>query len=182
MPPELADELKKLRDKMETLEANNKSLVLQLERVREDFDEFSKQEGPKGDMGPQGLLGLSGASGKEGRKGKDGTTGIKGADGVAGKDGRDGRDVNMVAIKIGVRLSVMEWLREAGFTVIFEAGDDESEVERQVEVKLNGGELRIPPMILRIRNVNREGNQIGEPLFDSAPLGSPLKLKFKPPK
>ena len=163
---------------METLEANNKSLVLQLERVREDFDEFSKQKGPKGDKGPQGTQGLVGRAGEKGSNGKDGTIGIKGADGIAGKDGRDGRDVDIEAIK----LSVKEWLDSAGFMVIFEAGDDESEVERQVEVKLNGGELRIPPMILRVRNVNREGNQVGNPLFDTAPLGFPLKLRFKPPK
>ena len=160
---------------METLEANNKSLVLQLERVREDFDEFSKQKGPKGDTGSQGSQGLVGRTGKEGPKGEDGTAGT---DGVVGKDGRDGRDVDIEAIK----LSVKEWLDSAGFMVIFEAGDDESEVERQVEVKLNGGELRIPPMVLRVRNVNREGNQVGNPLFDTAPLGFPLKLKFKPPK
>lgn len=168
---------------METLEANNKSLVLQLERIREDFDGISKQEGPSGKDGSQGPEGKRGLTGEVGSDGPVGPSGPQGVVGPTGLTGGDGRDVDMTSIKLGVKLSVMEWLRNSGFTVIFEAGDDESEIERQVEVKLSGGELRIPPMVLRVRNVNREGNQVGKPLFDIAPLGSPhsLKLKFKPP-
>lgn len=173
LPPEIINELKRLLEKIESLETANVSLNLQLKRIREDFDGLSSQKGPQGEQGPQGKQGV-GMDGKHGPQGITGPTGPKGADGIAG---RDGKDVDFDAIKA----SVKEWLDNAGFVVVFEAGDEPSESEKRIEVKFNNGELRIPPMILRIRNVNKEGSQIGKPLFDTAPLGSPLKLKFKPP-
>jgi len=155
------------------------SVHRQLETVQKDFDALSKQKGPKGDQGLQGIAGIQGLQGKDGEQGKKGGDGEQGKKGEEGDSikGDDGQSVDIEAIKI----AVMAWLNDAGFTVVFEAGDEASEVERTVNVKFNGGELRIPPMILRIRNVNQLGNQVGQPLFDSSPLGLPLKLKFKPP-
>lgn len=72
-------------------------------------------------------------------------------------------------------------LRQKSFRVVFEAGDESTEPERTVIVKLNGGELRIPATMMRIRNVNVAGQQVGPPLTDVAPLGQPLKFRFVPP-
>ena len=47
-------------------------------------------------------------------------------------------------------------------------------------MRLDGGELRIPAMMLRIRNVDAAGKQIGNPLTDIAPLGKPLEFRFAP--
>ena len=66
------------------------------------------------------------------------------------------------------------------FTVVFEGGDEASEPDRTIEVT-NGGELRIPPQRLRIRNVNAQGEEQGSPLYDVAPLGQHLKIRFRPP-
>lgn len=145
--------------------------------MREDFDELSKQTGPKGDIGKQGPKGLVGLSGEKGFKGETGSTGLKGADGRDGVSGKDGKDVDQEQLK----LLVMQWLNSAQFEVIFEAGDEDIEPERRVFVKFNGGELRIPPSVMSFRNVNRKGEQVGSILFDKAPLGMPLKLRFRPP-
>lgn len=67
-------------------------------------------------------------------------------------------------------------IADAGFTVIFEGGDESDETSTTVRMML-GGTLVIPPQVLRIRTVDRHGHSIGEPLVDVAPLGSPLKVR-----
>ena len=136
-----------------SLQNDQAKLLLQLARVREDFDELSKQTGPQG------------------------MAGIDGTNGTNGTNGEDGKSIDPILLRVALE----KRLRELGFTVVFEAGDEESEPERIIRISIVDGELRIPPQVIRVRNVDSDGNQIGEALFDKAPLGMPSKLRFKPP-
>lgn len=172
------------------------------------LDQYNKNpqqpiKGEKGDKGSPGLNGLPGAPGKKGDKGdpgqdgKPGPQGAKGEKGDKGDRGEPGPPVNEQQVKKVaeglVDQAISERLKEEldklnkefqrkldnmTFTVVFEKGDDPDEVERRVNVKLVGGELRIPPISFRLRNVDTDGAQIGQPLTDVAPLGYPLKVKY----
>lgn len=63
-------------------------------------------------------------------------------------------------------------------TVVYEAGDEEGEDERTEVVHL-GGEIRIPPTRIRLTTTDANGQQ--RSAIDSAPVGLPLKFKFKSP-
>lgn len=76
----------------------------------------------------------------------------------------------------------LELLEGAEFSVTFASGDEDEEAARTIKIKAAGGELVIPPQQLRIRPVDRHGNQVGAPVFDRAPLGMPLKVKNRPPE
>ena len=67
-------------------------------------------------------------------------------------------------------------IETAGFTVVFEAGDEPDEPATTTHISL-GGRLVIPAQRLRIRTVDHHGNSIGDPFTDVAPLGSPLKVR-----
>lgn len=124
--------------------------------------------GPQGDRGPQGPAGSAGPQG---------IAGPKGPAGPQGPPGKPGSDVT----EERVSKLISEYLADKSFKVVFEGGDEPGEPSRTVTVKLDGGELRIPALLLRIRNVDHDGVQIGNALTDKAPLGKPLKVRFRPP-
>lgn len=94
-----------------------------LEKLRNDFNQLSKQEGPKGDTGRKGPQGLVGISGKNGSIGETGPTGSKGDSGSEGPPGTItiiliGEDGNEIKRQDGVlsgsvvRLNKKKFLKE----------------------------------------------------------------------
>lgn len=78
-------------------------------------------------------------------------------------------------------LSVQVGQLGRGFTVVFEPGDDPGEHGSEIEVK-PGGKLVLPPVRLRLRTLDPDGNVVGETYTDAAPLGLPLQMKYQQQK
>jgi len=70
----------------------------ELQKLRADFTDLSKQAGPpgadgkRGERGDVGPRGENGVAGKRGERGDPGPRGPAGKDGAPGKDGADGKD------------------------------------------------------------------------------------------
>lgn len=132
-------------------------------------------DGERGLPGPIGPAGAPGARGEPGERGLAGPAGMSGERGPAGPAGEiTPEQLDAVADEVWRRIR-----EQGGITVVFEAGDEADEPARSVRVSLIDGELRIPAQTLRVRNM--DGTSQGSALVDVAPLGQPLKLRFRPP-
>lgn len=182
-----------------------------LETAKKEPEKIEPLRGPPGKDGKDGADGKPGKDGADGKPGKDGVHVVKTiiengslivelSDGkkivagpVTGQPGPPGEvdysKVEEIAAKkiadakidelVSKRLKTL--LERSELTVIFEGGDDADEPSRTVRVPLLDGTLKIPPVVFRVRNVDVSGKQVGTPLMDSAPLGLPLKYRFRPP-
>lgn len=122
------------------------------------------------DINPDGVLVVRFTDGTQTMLGR--IVGQDGRDGLDGQDGRDGASFDPEQLQA--------LLQQAEFTVVFEGGDESTEANRSVVVKPFGGELRIPGQSLTIRNIDKNGRQVGSLFKDAAPLGQPLRLRFSP--
>lgn len=135
-------------------------IIKRLEKIEAD-DDRPPAPAPPGPKGPKGDKGDPGTDGTDGKT-------------VVGPQGPPGEVSEEM-----IRKAVEKALAERSFKVVFEAGDEPGEEMRTVIVSLDGGVLRIPAQHLIIRNVDKDGQQVGSSLADVAPLGKPLKFRFK---
>jgi len=144
----------------------------------------SSPEAPQADTPPEEVVGPVGPAGPAGPAGPPGPQGPKGETGSQGPPGEPGTKVDLTVYDNQIedlknRIAVLE---NAKMTVVFEQGDETDEVERVVEIPMSGGELRIPPQVIRVRTLDKSGQQIGEVFTDEAPLGLPLKIRNRLPE
>lgn len=105
--------------------------------------------------------------------------GPEGPRGPAGPQGPPGEPGTVDYSKVSDMID--QALAQRSLTVVYEGGDEPDEQERRAQVSLDNGEIFIPSQQMRVRNVDAQGNQKGPAFMDKAPLGSPLKYRFKFP-
>ena len=110
---------------------------------------------------------------------------IQGPRGPAGKDGRDGRGIADLRIISGSLVVTYSDGTSADLGLVVGrdgkdglpgiAGPEGRTPEIDYEEIVNN----LPPQMLRIRYIDKNGNELAEPQTVTAPLGEPLPIRFR---